>query len=98
MNAFLGQRLGYGEAKALAGPAHQRGLILKIEIHRTEVVRVLSPKASLVGLAALRGNVTGGDFGFVGGEGCQNFGLLSLWNLEEVQGPSKLRCDLVEFF
>jgi hypothetical protein len=32
-----------------------------------------------------------------GGEGCQDFGLLALRDLEEVQSPSELRCDLIEF-
>lgn len=41
--------------------------------------------------------VAGGDLVLVGGEGCQDFGLLPLWNLEEVQGPSEFRCDLIEF-
>jgi len=38
-----------------------------------------------------------GDLVLVGGEGCQDFGLLALRYLEEVQGPSELRCDLIEF-
>jgi hypothetical protein len=33
----------------------------------------------------------------VGGEGCQDFGLLALRDLDEVQGPSEFRCDLIEF-
>lgn len=41
--------------------------------------------------------IAGGDLVLVGGEGCQDFGLLALRYLEEVQGPSKLRCDLIEF-
>jgi hypothetical protein len=48
--------------------------------------------------AALSGcDVAGGDLVFVGGEGCQDFGLLALRDLEEVQGPSEFRCDLIEF-
>jgi hypothetical protein len=48
-------------------------------------------------LAALGGrDVTGGDLVFVGGKGCQDFGLLGLRDLEEVQGPSKFGCDLIE--
>jgi hypothetical protein len=42
-------------------------------------------------------HVAGGDLAFVGREGCQDFGLLTLWDLEEIQGPSKLRCDLIKF-
>jgi hypothetical protein len=34
--------------------------------------------------AALARDVTGGDLIFVGGEGCQDFGLLALRDLEEV--------------
>jgi hypothetical protein len=39
----------------------------------------------------------GGNLVFVGGEGCQDFGFLRLWDLEEIQGPSKLRCNLIKF-
>src|ERR1041385_8432149 len=42
-------------------------------------------------------DVTGGDFFFVSSERRQNFGLLSLWHLDEVQGPPKFRCHLIEF-
>jgi hypothetical protein len=45
----------------------------------------------------LRGHVASGDLVFVGGEGSQDFGLLALRDLEEVQGPSEFRCDLIEF-
>jgi hypothetical protein len=49
-------------------------------------------------LAALgRGDVACGDLVLVGSEGCQDFCLLRLRNLEEVQGPSQFRCDLIEF-
>ena len=41
--------------------------------------------------------VAGGDFVFVGGESCQDFGLLPLRDLEEVEGPSEFRCDLIKF-
>jgi len=41
-------------------------------------------------------DVAGGDLVFVGGEGCQDFGLLGLRDLEEVQGPSEFRCDLID--
>jgi hypothetical protein len=38
----------------------------------------------------LRGrNVASGDLVFVGGEGCQYFTLLALWNLDEFKGPSE---------
>jgi hypothetical protein len=48
--------------------------------------------------AALGGrDVAGGDFVFVGREGCQDFVLLALRDLHEVQGPSKFRCDLIKF-
>src|SRR5262245_32291864 len=43
------------------------------------------------------GDVSGGDLVFVGGESGQDFVLLALRDLGEVQGPSKLRCDLIEF-
>ena len=39
-----------------------------------------------------------GDLALVGGEGRQDFGLLTLRDLEEIQGPSELRCDLIKFF
>jgi hypothetical protein len=48
-------------------------------------------------LAVLSGrDVAGGDPVFVGGEGCQDFGLLGLRDLEDVKGPSELSCDLIE--
>ena len=34
-------------------------------------------------------DVAGRDLVLVGGEGCQDFGLLALWNLGEVQGASE---------
>jgi hypothetical protein len=47
--------------------------------------------------AALTGrDVAGRDLVFVGGEGCQDFGLLAFRDLCEVQGPSEFRCDLIE--
>jgi hypothetical protein len=56
------------------------------------------PDREQVALAALGGrDVAGGDLVFVGGEGCQDFGLLGLRDLEEGQGPSEFRCDLIEF-
>jgi hypothetical protein len=42
-------------------------------------------------------DIAGGDLVLVGGEGCQDFGLLALRDLGEVQGPSEFRCDLIEF-
>ena len=51
---------------------------------------------TLQALAALS-DVTGGDLVLVGGEGCQDFGLLALWDLGEVQGPSEFCCDLIKF-
>jgi hypothetical protein len=42
-------------------------------------------------------DVSGGDLVFVGSEGCQDFGLLGLRDLEEVQSPSEFCCDLIEF-
>jgi len=42
--------------------------------------------------------LAGSDLAFVGGEGCQDFGLLTLRDLDEIQGSSELRCDLIEFF
>jgi hypothetical protein len=48
--------------------------------------------------AALSGrDVAGGDLVFVGGEGRQDFGLLGLRDLDEVQGTPEFRCDLIEF-
>src|SRR6476661_2791673 len=48
--------------------------------------------------ASLRGlDVAGGDLAFVGGEGGQDFGLLTLRDLEEIQGPAELGCDLIKF-
>ena len=54
--------------------------------------RLATPQAS-----AAPSSVAGGDLIFVGGEGCQDFVLLALRDLEEVQGPSEFRCDLIEF-
>jgi hypothetical protein len=49
-------------------------------------------------LAALgRGDVACGDLVLVGSEGCKDFALLGLRNLEEVQGASEFGCDLIEF-
>jgi hypothetical protein len=42
-------------------------------------------------------DVTGGDLVFVRGEGCQDFALLALRDLEEVKGPSEFCGDLIEF-
>jgi len=42
-------------------------------------------------------DVAGGDLAFVGREGGQDFGLLMLRDLEEIQGPSELRRDLIKF-
>ena len=48
--------------------------------------------------AALIGrDVAGSDLVFVGGEGCQHFGLLALGDLGEIEGPSEFRGDLIEF-
>jgi hypothetical protein len=49
--------------------------------------------------AALSGlDVAGGDLVFVGGKGCQDFGLLALRHLDEVQGPSEfVRSKLTTF-
>jgi len=38
-----------------------------------------------------------GDLVFVSSEGCQDFGFLAFGNLEEVEGASELRSDLIEF-
>lgn len=43
-------------------------------------------------------DLAGGDLVFVGREGCQDFVLLAFWDLEEIQGPSEFRCNLIEFF
>jgi hypothetical protein len=32
----------------------------------------------------------------MGSKGGQDFGLLALWDLEEVQGSSEFRCNLIE--
>ena len=40
----------------------------------------------------------GGDFVFVGSEGCQDFVFLTFGYLEEVEGPSEFCCDLINFF
>ena len=42
-------------------------------------------------------DVASGDLVLVGGEGCQDFGLLALWNFGKVQGPSEFCCDLIKF-
>jgi hypothetical protein len=49
----------------------------------------MRPSASLRGL-----DVAGGDLAFVGGEGGQDLGLLTLRDLEGIQGPSELRCRI----
>src|SRR6185503_19373434 len=41
-------------------------------------------------------DVTGGDLLFVRGEGRQDFALLALRNLSEIQAPSEFRGDLIE--
>ena len=43
------------------------------------------------------GDVASGDLILVGSESCQDFGLLALGDLDEVQGPSEFCCDLIEF-
>ena len=43
------------------------------------------------------GDVASSDLVLVGGEGCQDFVLLALRNLDEVQGSSEFCCDLIEF-
>jgi hypothetical protein len=48
-------------------------------------------------LAALLAGVASCDLIFMGGEGGQDFGLLALRNLEEVQGPSEFRGHRIEF-
>ena len=47
--------------------------------------------------ASLRLDVASSDLAFVGGEGRQDFGLLGLRNLVEIESPSKLCCDLIKF-
>ena len=47
--------------------------------------------------ASLNLDVAGGDLVFVGGEGGQDFGLFALRDLEEIEGPSELRCDFTKF-
>src|SRR6185503_9772980 len=48
--------------------------------------------------AALSGlDVACGDLVLVGGEGCQDFGLLALRDLDEIQSSSEFRCDFIEF-
>ena len=54
-------------------------------------VRRMRPSASL------NLDVAGGDLVFVGGEGGQDFGLFPLRDLEEIEGPSELRCDFTKF-
>ena len=48
--------------------------------------------------AALSGrDAAGADLVFVGSKGCEYFGLLARRDLEEDQGPSEFRCELIEF-
>jgi hypothetical protein len=48
--------------------------------------------------SALSGReVASGDLVFMGGEGCQDFALLALRDLGEIQAPSQFRGDLIEF-
>jgi hypothetical protein len=42
-------------------------------------------------------DIAGGDFVLVGGEGCQDFGLLALRDLGKVQAPSELCGDRIKF-
>ena len=42
-------------------------------------------------------HVAGGDFVLVGGEGREHFVFLTLRDLEEIEGPSEFRRDLIEF-
>ena len=41
--------------------------------------------------------VAGGNLAFVGGEGGKNFVRLGFRDLEDRQGPSEFRCNLVKF-
>ena len=41
-------------------------------------------------------NVAGCNLAFVGSKGCQDFCLLALGYLQEIQSPSKFRCDFIE--
>src|SRR5829696_2705462 len=47
--------------------------------------------------AALSADEPCSDLALVGGEGCEDFGLLALRHLGEVQGSPEFRCDLVKF-
>src|SRR5690242_5618702 len=58
---------------------------------------IRSPRRRAPQASAVLSSVAGGDLIFVGGEGCQNFVLLALRDLEEVQGPTEFCCDLIEF-
>src|SRR5262245_8157680 len=44
-----------------------------------------------------RRDVAGGDLVFVGGEGCQDFGLLALRHFGKVQALSEFCCDRIKF-
>src|SRR5262245_3749618 len=44
-----------------------------------------------------RRDVAGDDLVFVGGEGCQDFGLLALRDLGKVQAPSEFCCHRIKF-
>jgi hypothetical protein len=47
--------------------------------------------------SALGRDIAGGDLVFVGGKGCQDFGLLALRDFGEIKGASEFRCNLIEF-
>jgi hypothetical protein len=58
----------------------------------------LSGRETQKASAALSGrDVAGSDLVFMGGKSRQDFGLLALGDLREVQAPSEFRGDLIEF-
>jgi len=82
-----------GSARPMATIHIDKNLSAASEINQA------SPRyGSEVPSAGLGGrNVAGSDLVLVGGEGCKHFRLFALRNLEVIQGPSELRCDLIEF-
>src|SRR6187397_487857 len=47
--------------------------------------------------SAVFGDIASGDLIFVGGESCQNFGLLALRDLDGVKSATEFCRDLIEF-
>jgi hypothetical protein len=83
---------GAADSRSIRSPRHGANTRRPAKAGRHRLDREQDASAALSGR-----DVAGGDLVFVSGEGCEDFGLLGLRNLGEVQGPSEFRCDLIEF-